>query len=205
MNLIPLSCTKCGTSLSFAGSLICNCSACGTPHALVGSDDLLHSVSFLPYVQRTDGKMDVSLKLKLVKKITEETTFVAHNGDYGVERTLKVNENKKVVNRHYVNGEIDSSFTVAKTWIEEEEVESDDWQPLFGNRKMEMKYTPVGEDMCEITVVPIEFLEGGIKLLAGYRVEIGVLEPKFEEEVNELSAKVQEWFGIVPEVNLLNG
>jgi len=179
MNLIALSCTKCGTPLAFAGSLICKCSACGTPHALVGSDDLLHSVSFVPYVQRTDGKMDVSLKLKLVNKITKETTLVVHDPNKHISSCLglrQVDGMKKIHRDRYVDGDIDYPFYVAKTWLEKREVECKEVHPFFsfGGRKTEIKEFPDGEDFCNIKVVPVEMQDQGVKLLAGYRINIGV-------------------------------
>jgi hypothetical protein len=201
MNLIALQCTKCGSPLSFTGSLICVCPSCAMPHALVGTDgSLLHTASFVPYMPASDGKMVKSLKIQLVEKIRDES-----EGKYVVTNEDKFYDSEKHLIEdcvYYIDPIKNNNkyFLVGKTWtIIEKSI-------LVGFLSNTEK-TYVGSfgigAICRITVVPVEVDDGGNKILAGHRIVIDALSPKYEEDVNELSAKIQEWYKVVPEVGLL--
>jgi hypothetical protein len=168
----------------------------------VRDNDLLRSVSFLPYVQRTDGKMDISLKLQLIGKIREETDYFAYNGR-DVKDSLQVaDDNQTIYNRYYIEDD-NKPFSVVKATVEKREIQVT--FPLIGKPKMGYVYSAMpSKRMFEISVLPVEIMDGKNKLLAGHRVFVGVVAIEFAEEANQLSAKVREWYDIVPEVSLLN-
>lgn len=204
MDLIALCCKKCGSPITFGNSLICQCPSCGVPHALVGSDggDLLHSVSFLPYTVRTDGKMDKPLKFLLAEKI-REFGYITHEKRFS-ESDLRIDEdNKTVYNRYLLGNDDNDPFIVAKPRIEQEVVRT--VYHTFRSNEEIMGDVPRCEDLMTISIVPVEVIDSGRKILAGYRVEIGVRLPRFEDQANEMSELIKEWFGIIPEVNLSNG
>lgn len=199
MNVLALVCTKCGGPLNFNGSLVCECSACKTPHALVSSQgDLDLPVSYMPYVQSSDGKMQKSLKIRLAEKIRGETSgkFVVaerYYSDSNFDRDyLEVIEGKVVYDQKVVDNS--NPLVVGVTKITEVK---------FFNKVIYQ--TSIVDEICLVMIIPVKVNLDGNKILAGHRILIGVFHSYFEEDANRFSKLVQDWFGIVPEVNLQQG
>lgn len=206
MDLIALCCKKCGSPLNFDKSLICKCLSCGVSNALVGSDgsDLLHSVSFLPYVVRTDGKMDVSLKLQLVDKVRGLKGYVPSDLEKSEHYYMRVRDDHETVECKYFVTDDDEPFVVSMSSVYiHNEIE---YTGFFGNKKVETpSYLPRCSELFKVGVVPVMVRDGENKILAGHRVVIRVCDPRYEEEANSFSAMIQEWYQIVPEVTLEAG
>ena len=193
MNLIALCCTKCGSPLDFNGALICNCPSCGTPHVLVDSGgNLWQSVSFLPYVT-TPGKMERSLKMQLVAKL-REVEALAVSASYRFEEScIEIVSDEVAVFRETIFDDDE------ELWIGKVTVTPVVERGIF--KRFLDPYVSI-KRICTLWVIPVEMNRDGHSILAGHRIRIRVANEAFEKDVDELSQKIKDWFGIVPEVSL---
>lgn len=201
MDLIALCCKKCGAPLNFGGSLICVCGSCKTPHALVSSGkNTLHPVSFVPYKPENNGKMQISFKLQLARKIRFET-----NGKYAVGE------------EYYFNTSVYGEFQ-GENFIFDENISRSSFAmyvgkvSTFGGKKVKFLAWEIEtpreasiEKFGSISVIPVEVSDGKHSMLAGHRVVVDVDDLEFQDSANELSQMIQNWFGVIPEVNLSRG
>jgi len=199
MNLLALVCTKCGGALNFKDSLVCECPACKTPHALIDSNgDLLFPVSYLPCVQRSDGKMEKSLKIRLVEKVRSDTNgkFVITDRDYVIDNfqkeSLEIVDGRVIYNKMVFDD--GGSLVVGLTDIFNVK--------FFG--KVIYSGSRVTE-ICSVAVIPVMVKQDSKNMLAGHRILIRVYMPEYEEDANLFSGMIQDWFGIVPKLTLEKG
>lgn len=194
VELLDLTCRKCGSNLDFGGKFITTCSACGTPHALVSADDNgLVQISYLPVDSTPDGKMKISLKLKLVQKLRDNTEYVLRKSEewWSLDRS---SDDGKYLRKYEITEEGDS-FEVIEIYTTEREESHGNWLLGVSNETISVEHY---RNICEVSVFPVE-VDG---YLVGHQILILVHGIEFEDKVNAISAQIQEWFGVVPEVLL---
>lgn len=189
MNPLTLICTKCGSPLDFENLAISVCQTCQTPNVLVGQkDNFYFPYSFIPYIQNKDGKMEISLKILLARKIRDECKgkfFVVTVSDKGIFESYDglIPDN-------------DDRLAIGIPAVREETV----YYGIFSKKKKVLRSDIT--TICGIYVLPVRVKYNGIKILAGHRLYIQVYKPEFESNVAELTKLIQEWFETVPEVHL---
>jgi len=183
--------------------MISTCASCNTQHVLVAGGSSAGEgflpVSFLPYQQKTDGRMKTSLLLMLGERIREKG-LICHSVEFPYLIDLWVDDEGKVCNRVPI-ADREMCFMVGMPRVVEV-VEG--FHGLF-NRIPVVRKNPIIHDMYKVSVIPVTIVENGISFLIGHRVVVDVLSREYEAEANDLSVLIQEWFGIKPEVVLANG
>lgn len=192
MDLIALLCLQCRSPLDFTGKFVSTCSACGVQHALIPSEGgLLRVVSYLPYEPKL-GVMERSLKMQLIAKLRELENIAVSTESWYSKDNLVLDGQKYLYNQ--VIYDDDSAVSIAKMII----------TPVFKKGFLSYVFNPFVdfELMCNLWVLPVNVEIGQNNILAGYRIQIKVIDERFEKDSNELSIKIKDWFGVIPEISL---
>lgn len=191
MDLIALLCLQCKSPMDFTGKFISTCPACGVQHALVPSDGgLMMVVSFLPYEKKL-GQMERSLKLQLVTKLREVDCMAVGNDHWFSNDLVSIGEKVSYNEMIY---DSDLPISIGKITV----------TPVIKKGFLKDLINPSIniERMCYLWVLPVMVKSGEHSVLAGHRIQIKVNGEKYENDIGELSLKIKDWFGVVPEISL---
>ena len=189
MNLVPLVCTKCGDSLDFKNSLMCKCLSCGTSHILIGSgiDKIQTPYSFYPEPAYQEGKIQLSLKMRLVRAFRESKVWFVTDEDNFDDRYMTT-----------------SDFRVESYYREIRDDQRNITIGIQGVRTIgdEDKGYPCVLKMGELGVLPVLMGDGKDATKVGDRVIIRVFGRQFQPQARLLSELITIWFETVPEMIL---